>query len=106
MLERRRRSCKQSAQNRSRLIYGVTLRVNFTELVSAAPPPVVAFTVKGKEPVGVPGSLLLLVPPHEAIHSVERLSITSMAKTRSEPAERLRESNRKTMPNKPGSRTA
>ena len=76
----RRRSGKRSARNREKRIYGVTLRVNFTELVSAAPPPVVAFTVKGKEPVGVPGSLLLLVPPHEAIHSVERLSITSIAK--------------------------
>ncbi len=86
--------------------YGVTLRVNFTELVRAAPPPVVAFTVKGKEPVGVPGSLLLLVPPQEAIHSVERLSITSIVKIRREPGERLRESSRHTIPNNPGSRTA
>ena len=31
------RSANRSAQNRLRLIYGVTLRVNFTELVSAAP---------------------------------------------------------------------
>jgi hypothetical protein len=102
----RRRSGKRSAQNTSRLIYGVTLRVNFTELVSADPPPVVAFTVKGNEPVGVPGSLLLLVPPHEAIHTVERLSITSIAKMRREPGELLRELNRNTIPNKPGSRTA
>jgi len=80
--------------------------VNFTELVSAAPPPVVAFTVKGKEPVGVPGFLLLEVPPHEAIHIVERLSITSIASIGREPGERLREPNRNTMPNKPGSRTA
>jgi hypothetical protein len=98
--------CKQSARKREKRIYGVTLRVNFTELVSGAPPPVVAFTVKGKEPVGVPGSLLLLVPPHEAIHRVERLSITSIANMRREPGERLRESNRNTIPNKPGSRTA
>jgi hypothetical protein len=97
---------KRSARNREKQIYGVTLRVNFTELVSGAPPPVVAFTVKGKEPVGVPGSLLLLVPPHEAIHRVERLSITSIAKMRREPGEHLWESNRNTMPNKPGSRTA
>jgi hypothetical protein len=86
--------------------YGVTLSVNFTELVSGAPPPVVAFTVKGKEPVGVPGFLLLEVPPHEAIHRVDKLSITSIAKMRRELGERLRESNRNTMPNKPGSRTA
>jgi hypothetical protein len=97
---------KRSARDGEQRIYGVTLRVNFTELVSAAPPPVVAFTVKGKEPVGVPGSLLLLVPPHEAIHRVERLSITSIANMRREPGERLRESNRNTIPNKPGSRTA
>jgi hypothetical protein len=96
----------RSARNREKWIYGVTLRVNVTELVSAAPPPVVAFTVKGKEPVGVPGSLLLLVPPHEAIHRVERLSITSIANMRREPGERPRESNRNTIPNKPGSRTA
>ena len=96
----------RSARNREKWIYGVTLRVNFTELVSGAPPPVVAFTVKGKEPVGVPGSLLLLVPPHEAIHRVERLSITSIANMRREPGERLQESNRNTMLNKPGSSTA
>jgi hypothetical protein len=97
---------KRSARNGEQRIYGVTLRVNFTELVSGAAPPVVAFTVKGKEPVGVPGSLLLLVPPHEAIHRVERLSIRSIANIRGEPGERLRESNRNTIPNKPGSRTA
>jgi len=100
----KRRSAKRSAHNKAN--YGVTLSVNFTELVSGAAPPVVAFTVKGKEPVGVPGSLLLLVPPHEAIHNVETPSIMSTANTRREPDERLRESNRNTIPNRPGSRTA
>jgi hypothetical protein len=80
--------------------------VNFNELVSAAPPPVVAFSVMGKEPVGVPGFLLVAVPPQEAIHRVERLSITVIAKMRTEPGARLREPNRNTTPNKPGSRTA
>jgi hypothetical protein len=89
--------------------YGVTLSVNASELVIGFAPPVVAFTVMGYDPIGVPGLLLLLppdVPPQEAIQTVENPRTISNASMRPTANDRFRELNVNTIPNNPGSSTA
>ena len=78
--------------------------MNWNELVSGAEPPVVALTVTGKDPVGVPGSLVLEVPPQDEIHRVDnpRTAIRVSIRT----LEHLRESGVSRIPNSPGNRTA
>ena len=84
-----------------------TTSVTVTEPVSGFAPPVVALTVTGYDPAGVPGlwvELLLLL--HEASHSVEKPSTTIRLRKRKPRAARLREPAVKTIPSKPGSRAA
>lgn len=85
--------------------------MNVSEVVgvSGLAPPVVAFTVMGNDPIGVPGLLLLLppeVPPQEAIQTVENPRTISSASMRPAAIDRLRELNANTIPNNPGSSTA
>ena len=72
-------------------------------------PPVVAFTVMGYDPIGVPGLLLLPppdVPPQEAIQTVDNPRTISKASMRPAANDRLRPLNMNTIPNNPGSSTA
>ena len=78
--------------------------MNWKELVSGAEPPVVALTVTGKDPVGVPGSLVLEVPPQDEIHKVDNPRTAIRVSIRR--PERLRETGVRRIPNSPGNRTA
>ena len=84
-----------------------TTSVTVTEPVSGFAPPVVALTVTGYDPAGVPGlwvELLLLL--QEASHSVENPSTTIRLRKRRPRAARLREPAVKTIPKRPGSKAA
>ncbi len=84
-----------------------TMSVTVTEPVTALTPPVVALTVTGYEPAGVPGFLVeLLLLLQEASHSVEKPSTTIRLRKRRLRAARLREPAVKTMPSRPGSKAA
>ena len=86
----------------------MTVNVNFTDPVTGFAPPVVAFTTMFEVPVGVPGSLgvLLELPPHEDIQSAEKLSKMISASIRIAPSERLREPMVTNTPSNPGNKKA
>lgn len=73
-----------------------------------AAPPVVAFTLIGYVPKGVPGFPTEPLPelPQEASHKVEHPRTATNPTTRSATAQRFREPKVSMMPNNPGSRAA
>lgn len=84
-----------------------TTSVTVTEPLTGFTPPVVALTVTGYEPAGVPGFLVeLLLLLQEASHSVEKPSTTIRLRKRRPRAARLREPAVKTIPSRPGSKAA